>query len=120
MSNNRFTTVETTVDGIALLIEVSTVGTEEVSRLDRARGNVSEAFDRAQESIAAIASATVATIHRLRHRAAQPDEMQVKFGLKFAASGGVIVAGVSSEATLEVVLTYKSDRSQRPNSDSDT
>jgi hypothetical protein len=36
-----------------------------------------------------------------------PQEVEVKFGLKFAAEGSVIIAGASGEATLEVTLTYK-------------
>jgi hypothetical protein len=45
-------------------------------------------------------------IERLCLQARHPGQVEVKFGLKFAANGGVIVAGVSGEASLEVTLTY--------------
>ena len=39
----------------------------------------------------------------------RPDEVEVRFGLKFSAQGNVIVAGAAGEATLEVTLTYRHD-----------
>jgi hypothetical protein len=44
--------------------------------------------------------------------AARPDRVDVEFGLKFSASGGVIMAGVAGEASLKVTLGY--DVSARP------
>ena len=38
--------------------------------------------------------------------AIRPDRVDVEFGLKFTASGGVIMAGVSGEASLTVTLGY--------------
>ena len=38
--------------------------------------------------------------------AARPDRVEVEFGLKFSASGGVIMAGVAGEASLKVTLGY--------------
>ena len=38
--------------------------------------------------------------------AARPDRVEVEFGLKFSASGGVIMAGVAGEAALKVTLSY--------------
>lgn len=92
------------VDGVKLWVETSAVaGSEPTStRLDRA----GEAFTRAQSAIVAMATATVATIDQLGQRAARPQQVQVKFGLKFTAKGNVIVAEASGEATLEVTLTY--------------
>jgi len=92
-----------------LLVETMPVtGTEPTSgRLDKAQEAVADAFERAQAAIVAVAESTVATIGRLGERAARPDEMQVKFGLKFSAQGNVIVAGAAGEATLEVALIYR-------------
>jgi Trypsin-co-occurring domain 1 len=47
------------------------------------------------------------TFADLVQRGAHPNEMQLKFGLKFSASGGVLVAGVSGESALEATLIYK-------------
>lgn len=97
-----------TVDGVELWVETTPVaGSEPTStRLDRAGEAVTGAFDRAQAAIVAMATATVATIDQLGQRAARPQQVQVKFGLKFTAKGNVIVAEASGEATLEVTLTY--------------
>jgi hypothetical protein len=102
------TTVPVHVGGVTLDVEVARVGgSEQTSTLNKARDAVAAAFDQAQEAILAVGASTVVTIDRLGERAAGPDEVVVKFGLKFTAAGGVVVAGVSGEATLEVSLTYK-------------
>jgi hypothetical protein len=96
------------VGGVELLVETSPVaGTEQTSALDKAQAAVSEGFDRAQSAIVAVAESTVNTIGQLARHSARPDEVQVKFGLKFSAQGNVIVAGAAGEATLEVTLTYQ-------------
>src|SRR4051812_15269348 len=95
------------VEGVTLLVEVAaTAGSENTSRLDSAREAVTGAFDRAQTAILAVATSTVSTIGQLGRQAVSPEEVEVKFGLKFAAEGSVIVAGASGEATLEVTLKY--------------
>lgn len=99
------------VGGVELLVEtIPVAGSEPTStRLDRAQYAVAEAFDRAQMAIVAVAVSTVDTISQLGQRSVRPDEIQVKFGLKFSAQGNVIVAGAAGAATLEVTLTYKRD-----------
>jgi len=81
-------------------------GTEPTSgKMARAIGNVTEAFSRAQETIVEVARSTAQMIERADARA-RPDRVEVEFGLKFSASGGVIMAGVAGEATLKVTLGY--------------
>jgi hypothetical protein len=96
-------------------IEVEAVvvaGTEATSgRVLKAAGNVAEAFARAQDAIVEVARSTAQLIDRAG-AAARPDRVEVEFGLKFSASGGVIMAGVAGEATLKVTLGY--DVSARP------
>jgi hypothetical protein len=95
------------VEGVTLLVEIApTGGSENTSRLDSAREAVTGAFDRAQTAIVAVATSTVSTIGQLDQRSLSPSEVEVKFGLKFAAEGSVILAGASGEATLEVTLKY--------------
>jgi hypothetical protein len=90
-------------------IEVEAVpvaGTEAVSgRAERAAGSVLEAFGRAQDAIIEVARSTAQMIDKAG-AAARPDRMDVEFGLKFSASGGVIMAGVAGEASLKVTLGY--------------
>lgn len=95
------------IGGEELLVETSQLaGSEPTSKLDRAGEAVAEAFDRAQSAIVAVGTSTMSTIGQLGRQSACPDQVQVKFGLKFSAHGQVIVAGASGEATLEVTLTY--------------
>ena len=74
-------------------------------------GNVLEAFGRAQEAIIEVAKSTAQMIEKAG-AAARPDRVEVEFGLKFSASGGVIMAGVAGEASLKVTLGY--DVAARP------
>jgi Trypsin-co-occurring domain 1 len=96
------------IDNITLLVEVApTPGSERTSsHIDRARGAVTEAFERAQAAITAVATSTLSTITQLGHQGRRPSEVEIKFGLKFTAEGSVVVAGVSGESTLEIVLKY--------------
>ena len=96
-------------------IEVEAVpvaGTEATSgRAERAAGSVLEAFGRAQDAIIEVAKSTAQMIEKAG-AAARPDRVDVEFGLKFSASGTVIMAGVAGEASLKVTLGY--DVTARP------
>jgi hypothetical protein len=74
-------------------------------------GTVLDAFDRAQDTIIQVAKSTAEMINRTG-TAVRPDRVDVEFGLKFTASGSVIIAGVSGEASLTVTLGY--DVASRP------
>lgn len=104
----RWDSFPVVVAGVELEVEVARpAGSEDTGVGEKAREAMSGAFEHAQEAIVAVATSTVDTIEQLGSRARQPDEVQVKFGLKFSAKGSVIVAGASSESTLEVALTYR-------------
>ena len=95
------------VGGVVIEAEaVPVAGTEPTSgRVSKAAGEVTDAFARAQETIVEVAQSTAAVIERAG-AAARPDRVEVEFGLKFSASGGVIMAGVAGEASLKVTLGY--------------
>jgi hypothetical protein len=95
------------VDGVEILVEaVPVTGTEPTSgKVSKATGSVLDAFGRAQEAIIAVARSTAKMIDSAG-AAARPDRVEVAFGLKFSASGGVIMAGASGEASLMVTLSY--------------
>ena len=80
-------------------IEVEAVraaGTEATSGLAaKAAGNVQEAFGRAQDVIVEVAKSTAEMIEKAG-AAARPDRVEVEFGLKFSATGSVIMAGVAA------------------------
>jgi hypothetical protein len=90
-------------------IEVEAVpvaGTEATAgRASKAAGNALEAFGRAQDVIVEVARSTAQLIEKAGS-AARPDRVEVEFGLKFSASGTVIMAGVAGEASLRVTLGY--------------
>jgi hypothetical protein len=95
------------VGGVEIEAEaVVAAGTEPTAgRVGRVAGDVADAFGRAQETIVEVARSTAAVIERAG-AAARPDRVEVEFGLKFSASGGVIMAGVAGEASLKVTLSY--------------
>ena len=81
-------------------------GTEPTSgRAARAAEDVRDAFSRAQETIIEVAKSTAEMIDRAG-TAVRPDRVEVEFGLKFTASGGVIIAGIAGEASLAVTLGW--------------
>lgn len=91
---------------------VQVAGTEATSgRAAKAAGSVLEAFGRAQDAIIEVAKSTAEMIERAG-AAARPDRVDVEFGLRFSASGGVIMAGIAGEASLKVTLGY--DIAARP------
>jgi hypothetical protein len=91
---------------------VRVAGTEPTSgKAAKAAESVRDAFARAQETIIEVAKSTAEMIDRAG-TAVRPDRVEVEFGLKFTASGGVIMAGVAGEASLTVTLGY--DVASRP------
>ncbi|MGH3390349.1 MAG: CU044_2847 family protein [Actinomadura sp.] len=91
---------------------VPAAGSESTSRLEDMGGRALDAFDRARDAVVAIAASTAEAIDRLHERAVRPEQVEVEFGLKFSAQGGVVVAGVSGESTLVVKVTYQGSPSE--------
>jgi hypothetical protein len=104
------------VGDIEIAVEAVTVpGTQPTAASPaKAAEKVRDAFERAQETILQVAKSTAQMIDRAG-TAARPDRVDVEFGLKFSASGGVIMAGVAGEASLKVTLSY--DVAARPAAD---
>jgi hypothetical protein len=102
------------VGDIEIQVEAVVVaGTQPTSggKTGKAAETVKDAFERAQETIIQVAKSTAEMIDRAG-TAVRPDRVDVEFGLKFTASGGVIMAGVAGEASLTVTLGY--DVASRP------
>ena len=100
------------VGDVELLVETVVVlpGSEPTSgRLDRVGQKAVDGFDHVQAAIEAIATRLAGTLEELGTRAVRPDRVEVTFGLKFTAEGGVLIAGSSVEASLGVMIGY--DRS---------
>ena len=95
------------VNGVELQVEAEVPpGTELTATPAELAGRASDMFVRAQSAIIALAEQTVASIGEMVKRAAAPDRVEVNFGLKFSAEGGVIFAKAAGEASLEVKLAY--------------
>ena len=101
------------VGDIELEVETAVAAGSEATagRAARMAGNALEAFGRAQDAIIEVAKSTAQMIEKAG-AAARPGRVDVEFGLKFSASGTVIMAGVAGEATLKVTLGY--DVTARP------
>lgn len=96
------------VGDVEVLVEtVPVAGSEPTSgRVDRAGQQVADAFDRAQETIVAVATRLAGTVGELAARSVRPDRVEVEFGLSFTAQGNVIVAGSSVAASLKITVGY--------------
>jgi Trypsin-co-occurring domain 1 len=97
------------VGGVDLLVSTVVMpGSEQTSgRVDRAGHKVVDAFESAQAAIEAIASRTADTVASLSTQSTRPKGLSVEFGLSFTASGGVLVAGATVEASLKVTIEYE-------------
>ena len=85
---------------------VATPGSEDTTALDSSMGKLSAALERAQDIIVDLGVRTAEATKSLAARSAHPDQVSLEFGLSFTASGGVVVMGASTAATLTVTLTY--------------
>jgi hypothetical protein len=96
------------VGGIEVLVEaVVPPGSEPTSgRADEAIRKVGEAFDRAQDVVVEMGVKAAGSVQALADRSAHPDELAVEFGLAFTASGGLVIAGASAQASLKVTIKY--------------
>lgn len=95
------------VDGVEVLVETARVaGTEPTSIGNRAQQQLTDAFERAQDTIVALSAKVKGTARQLAERGARPDKIEVEFGLKFTAKGDVIVASGSGEVALKVIVGY--------------
>ena len=105
------------VGGVELLVTtvgpVVPPGSEQTSgRAGKVTEAVVDAFDAAGAAIEAVAGKVAATVAALSAKAMAPEKVSVEFGLSFTASGGVIVAGASAQASLKVTVTYPGTSSQ--------
>jgi hypothetical protein len=96
-----------TVGGVQVLVEAEVPpGTELTASRAELAERAQDSFARAQAVIVAVAEETVTTMGELMARAAAPDQIEVTFGLKFSAEGGVIFAKAGGEVSLQVKLAY--------------
>jgi hypothetical protein len=68
---------------------------------------VLDLFVQSQLVIESMAREIGTTLSKITDVAFHPDEVEIAVGLKFAASGHIIVSSASAEASLQVKFTYK-------------
>ncbi len=94
-------------DGTSIVMEVD----EEqagATRVSRGPGEIvskaAQTFESAMDRLKPTAQTIIAKLRDIKD---SPDEVGVEFSLKFSATAGLIIAGVGSDATLKVSLTWK-------------
>jgi hypothetical protein len=93
--------------GDTILVEVDEPG-ESIGRVARRLGEIAvqakQSFEDAVDKIKPVAAIIIT---KLRSLSDQPDEVEVKFGLKMSAEAGAIIAVAGVEANYEITLKWK-------------
>jgi hypothetical protein len=94
--------------GITIPVEVEDSGLDftKVSR----EGGTREASDKAprsfNEALERVRPMADLLIERLRELAAQPDEVEIEFGIKLSGEVGALIASTSTEANFRIKLAW--------------
>jgi Trypsin-co-occurring domain 1 len=108
--------LEIRIGDVDVLVEtVPIAGSQQTSgRVGKVAKQTADAFAHAQDAILSVATSTAEMIAKTAARAAKPDRVEIEFGLRFSASGQVILGGVTGEGTLRVLLSYESKEKGGP------
>ena len=66
-----------------------------------------------EAAVATVRPAALALVQQFANLAKGTKSVQVKFGVKFSAEAGAIIASASSEANFEVVIHWERDAAER-------
>lgn len=95
------------VNGQTFYVEAApSYGVEETTVEDKVVEGTEHAFDRAKNTITAIAGSLVAAVRAMDDNLT-PAEFSFEFGITFTAKGAVVLASVEAETNLKVTMTYK-------------
>lgn len=99
--------IPVTIEGQQLYIEIEPqYGSESTSTRGTSPAKLDEVFENAKSSIVAVCQSMVDTVRKV-DAAITPDEFSLEFGIKFKADGSILLASVSTEASLTVKMVYK-------------
>ncbi|WP_165550030.1 CU044_2847 family protein [Kribbella speibonae] len=98
--------LSTELGGVPVLVETVAVPGTELTSGRKATEHVHQMFTRAQAVIEQFALTAVEIAERVATNGRRPDQLEVQFGLKFAATGDVVIASASTEASLSVKIVY--------------
>jgi Trypsin-co-occurring domain 1 len=98
--------IKVTVGKADIAIETVPAPGSELTFGPKAQDKAKLAFATAHDAIVALAEWTADMIDTTVGLNARPDQLELEFGLRFSAAGGVILAAASDQASLHVTLTY--------------
>jgi Trypsin-co-occurring domain 1 len=97
-------------DGGTVLVEVDpAAGVTRVGRQGDVIRVVGQTFDGA---LARVRDAATAALAQFQEMARQPDEVEIKFGVKLDAEVGAVIAKTGVTGQLEVKLTWRATQSE--------
>ena len=100
------------IGDIEVLVEtVREPGSEKTSAAGKAKDAALDMFVTAQVVVLLMAEQFGSTLDKIKAIAMHPDEVEIALGLKFSATGNIIVAGSTAEASLQVTFKYKQNGS---------
>jgi hypothetical protein len=94
-----------------------TVETEDVhgvapaARRERVLNDARTSFE---QGVSQVRDAAVAALAQFQAMTRQPNEVEIKFGVKFDAEVGAVIARTGVEGHLEITLTWHSDQPGEP------
>jgi Trypsin-co-occurring domain 1 len=87
---------------VAIEVEDSTP----VTRGDASRSVIQKSLDSFEKAIATVQPVAVAVVQQFASTVAGTNSVKVKFGLKFSAEAGAIIASASSDANFEIEVSW--------------
>lgn len=99
--------VETEVGGIPVLVEAVAGPGFQQTGSSKPVAKLQGMFTRAEAVIEQLALTAVRIGERVAAQSARPDEVEVQFGLKFSATGDIVIASAGAEASLGVKVVYR-------------
>jgi hypothetical protein len=100
-------------DGGAVLVEVDqNEGVVQVGQKGEILRTVGKTFE---EALSHVRDAAVSALTQFQSMARQPDEVELKFGVKLDAEVGAVIAKTGVEGQLEVTLTWRAPK-EKPHS----
>lgn len=96
--------------GETLLIEVDDPACDGVVRRSSVNGlqqKLEQSVVRFESAIQIVQTVGNSVVEKMRQLTRQPDEVNIKIGLKFTAEAGAIIAKTSGEGNLELSITWK-------------
>jgi hypothetical protein len=99
--------IATEVGGVPVLVETVVVAGFEQTARPKGVEKLQDMFTRAEAVIEQLALSAVQIGERVAAQSARPDEVEIQFGLKFSATGDIVIASAGAEASLGVKIVYR-------------